>query len=58
MYVNTYKDGLDPMYLLWSPYIEEGELEYLRTLQHGVLTTVLVNKTAVRELPTPVELST
>ena len=58
VYVNTYEDGIDPMYLLWLPKTEEGEFEYLRTLQHGVLTIILVEKTVVRELPTPVELST
>ena len=58
VYVNTYKDGFDPIYLLSAPYIEEGELEYLKTLQHGVLTTILLDKTAAKELPSPVELST
>ena len=56
-YVKTYKDGLDPVYLLPTK-IKGGELEYVMTLQHGVVTVTLVKSIAARELPSVVELST
>ena len=56
-YVKTYDDGLDPVYVLPTK-IKGGELEYVKTLQHSVVTVILLDSTTARAVPSPVELST
>lgn len=52
-YEKMNKDELDPMYLLASPYTEDGKLVKVRSLQQGVVTTILRDRTEARDVPSP-----